>query len=51
MLTYLNDRTIAVMMPVTNTTIPSMQKKPAHLVKSTYRRAEKHVNTHSDTMP
>lgn len=28
---------MAVMMPVTNTTIPRTQKRPWHLVKSTYK--------------
>lgn len=35
-LTYLKDKTMAEMRPVTKTTIPSTQKRPLHLVKSTF---------------
>lgn len=35
-LTYLNERTMAVMIPVTNITIPRTQNRPVHLVKSTW---------------
>lgn len=40
-LTYLNSSTTVVMMPVTNITIARTQKRPRHLVKSTYE--EKHL--------
>lgn len=36
-LTYLKDKTMAEMRPVTKTTIPSTQKRPLHLVKSTFK--------------
>lgn len=49
LLTYLNDSTIAAMMPVTNTTIPSTAKKPVYLVKSTYKNTEK-LNTSSQSL-
>lgn len=35
LLTYLKERTMAVMIPVTMTTMPSTQNSPGHDVKST----------------
>lgn len=38
LLTYLNESTMAVMIPVTKMTIPRTQKSPWHFVKSTFRK-------------